>query len=444
MPRARDGTLIDWGAGIRAAWGECSEAAALSRLDDFMASQLPSYEATRQRADGSGVSRLSPYLRFGQLSPRRVAAALHAAGGAKTSRTFAHRLGWRDLAYWQLHHFPAITHAPLRAAQLAAQPWAPPEVADMRLRAWQRGATGYPLVDAGMRELRRSGWMQQSVRMVAASFLIRVLHVPWQHGLAWFHDNLEDADVAINSMMWANAAGAGLDPWSFELSPVSRHQDPSGAYIRAWLPELRALPEKHTHAPWAAPSEVLAAAGVQLGRTYPERIVVDVAAAAAEHEAGERASRHAAGSAWRDASGYDLVAVPPGVLSAPASLVAGGRMRVFTLPAQRIVDTQANAGDGAAGAAPAQPKQPAPRQQQKRGAPAARAKAKPAAPPLVKRPRRVSLKDAPLVGRDAALRDRSDAELRALSSASLDDVSALEEAAQAAADAAAGARPRRR
>jgi deoxyribodipyrimidine photolyase len=185
-----------------------AQADALQRLDEFMAAQLSHYEATRQRADGGGVSKLSPYLHFGQLSVRSVAAALATAGGARVSKTFAHRLAWRDLAYWQLHHFPAITHAPLRAAQLARQPWAPPPLAASHLAAWQAGATGYPLVDAGMRELRATGWMQQSVRMVAASFLVRTLHVPWTEGLAWFHDNLVDADMAINSMMWANCGGA--------------------------------------------------------------------------------------------------------------------------------------------------------------------------------------------------------------------------------------------
>jgi hypothetical protein len=215
------------------------------------------------------------------------------------------------------------------------------------------------------------------------------------------------------------------------------------------------LPEKHTHAPWAAPPDVLAAAGVVLGATYPMRIVLDVAAAAAQHEAGAAASRAAADAGWRDANGYDLVEVPPGAICAPASLAGGGRIRVFTLPVQRgggtsggcaasdapelapRLSTEATAVAAATAAAAA------PAVASRRRAAAASASRRGGDASKAKRPRRVSLKDAPVVGRDGAARDRSEQALRALTDASSDDVAAAEEAAQEAADGGAQ-RSRRR
>ena len=385
----------DWRAGLLAAWGgaeEVSEAAALRRCDAFCVTQMRDYEAAKARADGSGVSRLSYFLRAGLLSPRRLAVAAAAAGGAAASRTFAHRLHWRDLAYWQLHLYPHLPRTALRPS-LASLPWAPEPLASTRLRAWQRGCTGFPLVDAGMRELRATGWMQQSVRMVVASFLVRVLHVSWTHGLAWFADNLIDADAAINAMMWSNCAGAAIDPWGFALSPISRHQDPSGAYIRRWLPELTRLPPKYTHAPWTASAEALQAAGVELGVSYPHRLLEDTAAADAAYDAACVACRLAAAPEWRDGGGYDLIDVPSGAVAAPHPLAKGGRVRVYTLEPHRVP------GAGSATAAP----------------PASRpSKVAPRPRPAERKPRakRVSLADAPVVGAGVARRDRPVATLR--------------------------------
>ena len=432
MPRRADGSTADWGAAVLRSWGGAagaSEAAALSRCDAYCADALRADVAPRGRAAAASASRLSPYLRFGQLSPRRLAAAAAAAAGgasASSARAFTRRLTWRDLAYWQLARFPALTHAPLRRC-LEAQAWAPQPQRAARLAAWRRGATGYPLVDAAMRELYATGWMQQSYRMVAASFLVRCLRVPWTEGLAWFHDTLLDADAAINSMMWANCAGAGLDPWSFEDALVQgapRPSDPSAAeYIKAWVPELAALPVQHLHTPWAAPPAVLAAAGVALGGTYPVRIVADAAAEAAAHDADARSCRLRAEPGWRDAAGYDLIEVPPGCVAEPHPAAAGGRVRLFTLPDQRSAGTAAAATSSKSGDAAQPPaKRPAPKAGKAAASPGAKA-----APPK-KRARRVSLADAPVVGPHAARRDRDERTLRRYTHASAADVAALEEA----------------
>ena len=202
----RDGSSVDWGAPILAAWRDCSEAAALELLERFVHTGLPQYEAQRGLADGRAVSRLSPYLRWGQLSPRLVRARLAAANCRAVSKTFWRRLVWRDLAYWQLWHWPGMAVAPIRSAY-AAQRWRDDPAA---LAAWQRGRTGWPLVDAGMRELWATGWMQQNARMAAACLLTEYLGLPWVEGARWFHRTLVDADPAINAMMWQNAGKVGV------------------------------------------------------------------------------------------------------------------------------------------------------------------------------------------------------------------------------------------
>jgi deoxyribodipyrimidine photo-lyase len=198
---------------------------------------------------------------------------LDRTGKARGAETFLRELGWREFAYHVLYHFPHTTTQPLRT-EYAAFPWRNER---QSLRAWQRGRTGYPLVDAGMRELWATGWMHNRVRMVVASFLVKHLLLPWQDGAVWFWDTLVDADLANNTLGWQWAAGCGADvaPCFRIFNPMTqgRKFDPQGAYVRRWIPELANVPPRWIHQPWEAPQAVLSEAGVTLGRTYPLPIV---------------------------------------------------------------------------------------------------------------------------------------------------------------------------
>ena len=186
---------------------------------------------------------------------------------------YLRELGWREFAHHLLFHFPATVQRPLRPA-FAEFPWAE---APAHLAAWQRGRTGYPIVDAGMRELWRTGFMHNRVRMIAASFLTKHLLLPWQAGASWFWDTLVDADQANNTLGWQWVAGCGADaaPFFRIFNPVSQGQrfDERGSYVRRWVPELARLPDQHLHDPWQAPAPVLTAAGVVLGSSYPAPII---------------------------------------------------------------------------------------------------------------------------------------------------------------------------
>jgi deoxyribodipyrimidine photo-lyase len=182
-------------------------------------------------------------------------------------------LYWREFAHHLLYHFPHTVGAPLRS-EFARFPWRDDDEA---WKAWTRGRTGYPIVDAGMRQLWRTGWMHNRVRMIAASFLVKDLLVSWQRGAAWFADTLVDADLANNTLGWQWTAGCGADaaPYFRVFNPVLQGNkfDPEGAYVRRWVPELGRLPNDVLHAPWEAEAAVLRAAGVELGRTYPRPVV---------------------------------------------------------------------------------------------------------------------------------------------------------------------------
>ena len=219
---------IDWAGGLREAWRP-GEAGALSRMSAFLGAVLDAYPEERDRPDHAGTSSLSPHLHFGEISPRQV---WHAA----KSEAYLRQLLWREFAHHLLFHFPQTPREPLRP-EFRAFPW---RVDEAGLRAWTRGETGCPLVDAGMRELWHTGWMHNRVRMVAASFLVKHLLIPWQEGAAWFWDTLVDADLANNTLGWQWVAGCGADaaPYFRIFNPKLQAGkfDPNGDYIRRWIP----------------------------------------------------------------------------------------------------------------------------------------------------------------------------------------------------------------
>ena len=231
---------IDWSATMRKTWSP-GEAGAAKRLDRFVERALAAYGTERDRPDHEGTSALSPHLHFGEISPRRVWHAVRAAVGGKPvakitggAEVYLRELGWREFANHLLYHFPHTANAPLRA-DYARFPWANDPVG---LRAWQRGRTGFPIVDAGMRQLWATGWMHNRVRMIVASFLVKDLRISWLKGAKWFWDTLVDADLAANTLGWQWAAGCGADaaPYFRIFNPTSQAEkfDPDGAYVKQW------------------------------------------------------------------------------------------------------------------------------------------------------------------------------------------------------------------
>jgi deoxyribodipyrimidine photo-lyase len=256
------------------------ESGAHHQLQAFLHQAVTQYADDRDRPDLPSTSALSPHLHFGEISPRQIwhalAQNLHVKPGdawPRGAEVFLREIGWREFAHHLLYHFPATTDQPLRP-EFATFPWHHNPVF---LRAWQRGQTGYPLVDAGMRQLWSLGWMHNRVRMVVASFLVKDLLQSWVEGAAWFWDTLVDADLASNTLGWQWTAGCGADaaPYFRVFNPITQSEkfDPTGAYIHRWVPELERLSPPWIHHPWNAPGEVLAAAGVTLGHMYPTPIV---------------------------------------------------------------------------------------------------------------------------------------------------------------------------
>ena len=265
---------VRWDHGLASTW-EPGEAGAQRRLATFTAAELTDYPAARDRPARPGTSRLSPHLHFGEIGPRQIVAALRAAqaDGHPSTDVFLRQLGWREFGHHLLAHFPATADRSLDT-RYDALPWPTDDIA---LRAWQRGQTGYPLVDAGMRELWHTGWMHNRVRMIVASFLTKNLQIHWREGARWFWDTLVDADLANNTLGWQWTAGCGADaaPYYRIFNPILQTErfDPDRAYLRRWLPELARLPNQWIHRPWAAPPAVLQHASVELGDTYPLPIV---------------------------------------------------------------------------------------------------------------------------------------------------------------------------
>ena len=277
-------TAPDWAGQMRDFWTP-GEAAARERLSRFIGNGLLSYATGRNRPDRDGTSRLSPHLAFGEISPRQIRQAIENAAGETPdlqhgAEAYIRELYWREFSYHLLFHWPALPSDPFRP-EFARLPW---KTNPEHLQAWRKGRTGYPIVDAGMRQLWTIGWMHNRVRMIAASLLTKHLLIRWQAGEDWFWDTLVDADLANNASGWQWVAGSGADaaPYFRVFNPVLQGKkfDPEGVYVRQWAPELADMPAKHIHAPWEAPDSVLRDAGVVLGANYPQPII--------EHGKGRR------------------------------------------------------------------------------------------------------------------------------------------------------------
>ncbi|MET0314468.1 MAG: deoxyribodipyrimidine photo-lyase [Hansschlegelia sp.] len=271
-------TKPDWAGGMRDAW-KPGEAGAVDAVERFLEDGLKGYAENRDRPDMEATSRMSPRLRFGEVSPRQLWHAVERAkqeglAGSEDVEKFRAELGWREFSYHLLHHFPDLSTRNFQE-RFDAFPWSRPR--PEHRRAWRKGMTGYPIVDAGMRQLWTTGWLHNRVRMIVASFLIKDLLIDWRDGEDWFWDTLVDADHANNAASWQWVAGSGADaaPYFRVFNPALQGQkfDPKGDYVRAFVPELAKLPAKWIHTPWEAPGDVLRGAGVTLGTSYPEPIV---------------------------------------------------------------------------------------------------------------------------------------------------------------------------
>lgn len=259
----------DWSGGLRSNW-KPGETGARMQLKQFLDNHFDTYAECRDFPDRPTTSHLSPYLRFGNISPRQIwhaAESKNSESDVKSYRNlekFLSELGWREFSYHLLHHNPTLAARNLQS-KFDRMPWREDPVS---LRAWQIGKTGYPLVDAGMRQLWTTGWMHNRVRMVVASFLVKHLLIDWRQGEAWFWDTLVDADQANNAASWQWVAGSGADaaPYFRIFNPTLQGEkfDCGGHYAKAWLPELSGLPPQDVHRPWQASPAV---------EGYPTRIV---------------------------------------------------------------------------------------------------------------------------------------------------------------------------
>jgi deoxyribodipyrimidine photo-lyase len=291
----------DWAVGIRAEWRP-GEAGAHARLEAFLDGGLRGYGEGRNRPDRLSTSKLSPHLRFGEIGPRQIwhvakTAVLSGESAAPESdlEKFLSEIGWREFAFHLLFHNPDLATRNYNA-KFDVFGWRQDATA---LAAWKKGQTGYPLVDAGMRQLWTTGWMHNRVRMVVGSFLVKHLLIDWREGERWFWDTLVDACPANNTASWQWVAGTGADaaPYFRIFNPFGQGEkfDAAGGYVRQWVPELGGLPDEYIHRPWEAPAAVLKAAGIALGKDYPRPIV--------NHDAARARALDALSAMKPDASG---------------------------------------------------------------------------------------------------------------------------------------------
>ncbi len=263
---------INWDDSIKSNW-TMSEKGAHDTLDLFMEKGVRDYKEGRNFPAKKCVSQLSPYLHFGQISPNQIWYETLNYDPDKNIDHFQSELGWREFSNNLLYHFPQLPTENLQD-KFDRFPW---REDDAHLKAWQHGKTGYPIVDAGMRELWQTGYMHNRVRMIVGSFLVKNLMLHWHHGERWFWDCLVDADLANNSASWQWIAGCGADaaPYFRIFNPITQGEkfDKTGEYTRRFIPELKDMPDKYLYKPWEAPDDVLQNAGVELGRTYPKPVV---------------------------------------------------------------------------------------------------------------------------------------------------------------------------
>lgn len=252
------------------------EQSAQKKLERFLKTKINNYKLGRDFPNEDFTSKLSPHLHWGEISPRSIWHALRLSSSGETSEgelCFLKEIAWREFCYHLLYAFPSLPESALRP-KFSLFHW---ENNTETFKAWTQGKTGYPIVDAGMRQLWHKGWMHNRVRMITASFLIKDLFISWEWGQKWFWDTLVDADLANNAANWQWVAGSGADaaPFFRIFNPVTQGQkfDPNGEYIKKWIPELKNLPSEYIHSPWLAPDSLLIKAGITLGKTYPHPIV---------------------------------------------------------------------------------------------------------------------------------------------------------------------------
>ena len=267
---------IKWYKSFEEEWNP-GEIGAEQNLNSFLDSGLLNYKEGRNFPSQEFVSRLSPHLHFGEISPNEVwyrAKTKEGISGIEKSLAHFHsELGWREFSYYLLYHFPDLPDKNFQE-KFDIFPW---QENEEFLALWQKGNTGYPIVDAGMRELWQTGYMHNRLRMIVGSFLVKNLLIDWRFGERWFWDCLVDADLASNSASWQWVAGSGADaaPYFRIFNPITQGLkfDPEGEYTKKYVPELRDLPNKYLFSPWEAPENILADAGIELGKNYPKPMV---------------------------------------------------------------------------------------------------------------------------------------------------------------------------
>lgn len=267
-------TKPNWAEAFGDYW-QPGEEGAYKKLANFVSVNLKGYSTSRDEPAKDTTSKLSPHLHFGEISPWQVWRAIESAKmdkncDLKSAERFLSELGWREFSYYLLYHFPSLAKVNYKS-QFDVFPWKNDVVS---LKCWQQGMTGYPIVDAGMRELWHTGYMHNRVRMIVASFLTKDLFIDWRLGASWFLDTLVDADLASNSASWQWVAGCGADaaPYFRIFNPVLQGEkfDPNGDYVKQWVPELQSVPTPWIHKPWMAPQDK---SGLCLGNDYPKPIV---------------------------------------------------------------------------------------------------------------------------------------------------------------------------